>query len=73
MIRTHVNELCQKRGITTAYQLQKAMGIHPTPAYALFNDSVKMISLESLDKLCKVLKTTPAKLITFEDDGEGSA
>ena len=70
MIKTNINEICQKRGITTAYQLQKAMGNHPTPAYALFSDSVKMISLESLDKLCKVLKTTPAKLITFEDDGE---
>lgn len=70
MIKTHINEMCQKRGITTAYQLQKAMGIHPTPAYALFNDNVKMISLDSLDKLCKVLKATPAKLITFEDDGE---
>ncbi len=45
------------------------MGVHPTPAYALFNDNMKMISLETLDKLCKVLKTTPAKLIIFEDDG----
>jgi DNA-binding Xre family transcriptional regulator len=68
MVKTNINEMCQKRGITTAYQLQKAMGIHPTPAYALFNDNVKMISLDSLDRLCKVLKTTPAKLITFEDE-----
>ena len=70
MINTHINEICQKRGIETAYQLQKAMNIHPTPAYALFNDNVKMISLETLDKLCRVLKTTPAKLITYEDDGK---
>lgn len=68
MIKTHINETCRKRGLETAYQLQKALGIHPTPAYALFNDNVKMISLETLDKLCKALKTTPAKLITFEDD-----
>jgi DNA-binding Xre family transcriptional regulator len=67
MIATHINEICLKRGIETAYQLQKAMGIHPSPAYALFNDSVKMISLETLDRLCKVLKTTPAKLLTFDN------
>ena len=70
MIETHINQICRKRGIETAYQLQKAMGIHPTPAYALFNDNVKMISLETLEKLCKVLRTTPAKLITYEDDGK---
>ena len=70
MIQTHINEICRKRKIETAYQLQKAMSIHPTPAYALFNDNVKMISLEALDKLCRVLKTTPAKLITYEDDGK---
>lgn len=54
------------RGITTAYQLGKRLDISPSQAARLFKDDVKMIDLDTLDKLCQELKTTPAKLLRYE-------
>ena len=68
MIKTHVREMAQKHGITTAYQLQKALGISPSVAASLWKDNFELISRASLNRLCKLLKCQPSKLITFESD-----
>jgi len=65
MIRTHVQEIAKKRGITTAYQLQKALNISPSVAAKLWSDEFELISRTSLDRLCSLLKVEPGKLITF--------
>jgi len=70
MIRTHVQEIANKRGITTAYQLQKALNISPSVAAKIYSDDFEMISRKSLDRLCKILDTTPAELITYIADGK---
>ena len=70
MIKTHVQEIAQRRGITTAYQLQKALNISPSVAAKIYSDEFEMISRKSLDRLCKVLKASPAELITFVDDSK---
>jgi DNA-binding Xre family transcriptional regulator len=70
MIKTHVQEIAKKRGITTAYQLQKALDISPSVAAKIYSDEFEMISRKSLDRLCKVLKTTPAELVTYAEDGK---
>ena len=64
MIRTHVQAIAKKRGITNAYQLQKALDIAPSVAAKLWSDDFELISKTSLERLCDVLKTTPAELIT---------
>jgi DNA-binding Xre family transcriptional regulator len=64
MIKTHVQEIARKRGLTTAYQLQKALNISPSVAAKLWSDDFELISRTSLERLCDVLKTTPADLIT---------
>lgn len=69
MIKTHVQEIAQKRGISTAYQLQKALNVSPSVAAKIYSDEFEMISRKSLDRLCNALKTTPAELITFIEDG----
>jgi DNA-binding Xre family transcriptional regulator len=70
MIKTHVQEIAQRRGIKTAYQLQKALNISPSVAAKIYSDEFEMISRKSLDRLCKLLKTTPAELITYMADGK---
>ena len=67
-VRTRINELCASRGITTAYQLQKLTGLHPTPANNLFNDKVSRLHLDTLDLLCKAFNVAPGELIVFEND-----
>jgi DNA-binding Xre family transcriptional regulator len=66
MIQTHVQEMANKRGITTAYQLQKALGISPSVAAKLWSDEFELISKASLERLCQVLRVQPGKLITYE-------
>jgi DNA-binding Xre family transcriptional regulator len=65
MIKTHVKAIAQKRGITTAYQLQKALNVSPSVAASLWKDDFELISKKSLDRLCKALTTNPGKLISF--------
>ena len=70
MIQKHIREIAEKRGIRNAFGLQKAIGVSPTVASKLWNGDFEMIGLGTLDKLCRVLKSTPGKLLTFEDDSD---
>ena len=66
MIKTHVREMAEKKGIKTAYQLQKALDISPSVAARLWKDDFEFISRTSLDRLCRLLKCPPSKLISYE-------
>jgi DNA-binding Xre family transcriptional regulator len=68
MIKTHVQAIARKRGITTAYQLQKALGVSPSVAAKLWKDDFEFISRTSLKRLCQLLMVQPGKLITYERD-----
>jgi len=65
MIKTHIREMAEKRGITTAYQLQKALGISPNGAARLYRDEFEMIGFVTLDALCRVLRCKPGNLIEY--------
>lgn len=58
-----IREIAEAQGITTAYQLQKAMNYPPNMAARLWRGDMKMIGLETIDKLCEVLSCAPADLI----------
>jgi DNA-binding Xre family transcriptional regulator len=68
MITIHVRELARQRGITSGYQLQKALDISPTAASRLWKGEFDMIGLGTLDKLCRVLRCQPSKLLRHEPD-----
>ena len=70
MIQKRIREIAEKRGIRNAFGLQKAIGVSPTVASKLWNGDFEMIGLGTLDKLCRVLKSTPGKFLTFEDDSD---
>ena len=70
MIRKHIKEIAEKRGIKNAYGLQLAIEVSPTVAAKLWSGNFEMIGLGTLDKLCKVLKTNPGKLLTYEQERE---
>lgn len=69
MIRLRIKEMAEKRGITTAYQLQKAANVPPSAAAKWFKNDLKSIGIETLDLLCKVLECTPNDLLEFQNDG----
>ena len=68
MITTRIREVAERRGISTAYQLQKATELPPSMAARLFRDEVDMIALRTLDRLCGALKCKPNDLLKYEPD-----
>jgi DNA-binding Xre family transcriptional regulator len=70
MIDVKIREVAEKRGITTAYQLQKALNIQPSVAARLWKGKFSKIDLGTLDKLCAVLKCQTDKLLRFEPNEE---
>lgn len=65
--------MAQQNGIMTAYQLQKACDVQPSLAAKWYRNDLKMIGIDSLDRLCKVLKVTPNDLLQFVEEGDDEA
>ncbi len=68
MVTTRIREMAEKRGITNAYQLQKATELPPSMAARLFKDEVDMIALRTINTLCRALKCKPGELFKYEAD-----
>ena len=71
MITVSIREVAEKRGIMTAYQLQKALNVSPSLAAKWFSNELKMIGIETLDRLCTALRCKPNDLLRYEpNNGE---
>jgi len=68
MITVTIRERAEKYGITTAYQLQKALEISPTIAARLWRGNFDKIGIVTLDRLCRVLECQPDKLFRYVSD-----
>jgi DNA-binding Xre family transcriptional regulator len=68
MITLAIREQAEKRGITTAYQLQKATGAQPSMAAKWWKNDLEKIGIKTLDLLCTVLKCRPNDLLKYEPD-----
>jgi DNA-binding Xre family transcriptional regulator len=69
MITPRIKEVCQKRGITTAYQLQKALPAAPSVAARLWAGEFERVDLTTLDRLCTLLRCKPNDLLAHERGG----
>lgn len=63
MVELRIRETAEAHGITTAYQLQKAMSIPPGTAARLWRGKMRMIGLDTIDALCEAIGCEPADLI----------
>jgi DNA-binding Xre family transcriptional regulator len=63
MVTLQIRETAERKGIQTAYGLQKAMGIPPGTAARLWRAEMTMISLKTIDSLCEALECEPADII----------
>jgi DNA-binding Xre family transcriptional regulator len=68
MITVTIREQAEKRGITTAYQLQKATGVQPSMAAKWWKNDLEKIGIQTIDLLCRVLKCKPNDLLKYEPD-----
>jgi DNA-binding Xre family transcriptional regulator len=67
MVKLQIRETAAKKGIKTAYGLQKVMGIPPGTAARLWRAKMTMISLKTIDSLCEALECEPADIIVRSD------
>jgi DNA-binding Xre family transcriptional regulator len=63
MVTLKIREAAERQGITTAYQLQKALNAMPSTAARLWRGEMKMIGLDTVDALCAALGCEPGDLI----------
>jgi DNA-binding Xre family transcriptional regulator len=61
-LQVKIREVCQSKGIKNGYELKLKAKINPSTAYRLFNNNVKIISLETLGKLCTALDCEAGEL-----------
>jgi DNA-binding Xre family transcriptional regulator len=70
MIEFRLKELAQQRGITTAYQLQVAMGVDPGTAARLWKKSgaeTEGITFGMIERLCRVCDCEPGDLLVLTE------
>lgn len=65
MITVSIREMAEKRGITTAYQLQKLLNVSPSLAAKWWRNDMKMIGIDTLDSLCRMLKCKPNDILRY--------
>jgi DNA-binding Xre family transcriptional regulator len=65
-LRINIREVCEAKGIKTAYQLQKKANLSPSTAARLFSNQFPLITMETLEKVCAALKCDAGKLFVME-------
>jgi DNA-binding Xre family transcriptional regulator len=70
MIKIAIKEMAEKRGITSSYQLMKALNVPPSQAVKWFSNDMESISIRTLDRLCRALKCKPSDLLKYTPDEE---
>lgn len=66
MVRLTIREAAEKRGLTTAYQLQKKMDVPPGTAARLWRGDLEMVALKTLDFVCEKLECDLSEVIQRE-------
>ncbi|MDQ3802500.1 MAG: helix-turn-helix transcriptional regulator [Acidobacteriota bacterium] len=64
----HIRERAERRGIRNAYQLAQALGVPRNMGSRLWREDFTRVDLDTLGKLCEVLRCQPGALLTFEKE-----
>ena len=67
-----IRERAEKRGIKNAHQLGLALGVAPNVSARLWSGEFEKLGMDTLDKLCRVLRCQPDKLLKHVPDGDAS-
>jgi DNA-binding Xre family transcriptional regulator len=70
MMILNVKEIAEMRGFKNAKQLADAAGLRYESAYPIWNGTARMIALDTLEKLCKVLRVQAGLLFEVIPDLE---
>lgn len=67
MIKIKVSDLLGKHKMSQA-ELSRLTGIRPGTINALYYETVKRISIDQIDRLCKVLNCQPGDIFEYIPD-----
>lgn len=67
-IKINIREVAESNGIKKPYQLQKKANLTPSNAINLFNNDIKLISIETLGKLCEAFSCEPNDLFLLSKE-----
>jgi DNA-binding Xre family transcriptional regulator len=70
MVTIQVRQVAEKKGISTAYQLQVAAKLSPTVAASLWKGEASRMSLQTINALCNALNCKPGNLFHYERDSD---
>jgi DNA-binding Xre family transcriptional regulator len=73
MIELRVREVAEKKGISNPLSLSKESGIAYSNCYKIWNNQQKMISLDTLDRLCDALGCEPGDIFIRATTGTRKA
>jgi len=68
VIKIHISQIAQARGIKSAYALQKALDVPPSMAAKLWKGDFKMIGIDTINRLCNTLQCTPSDIFKHMPD-----
>lgn len=68
MIEIRIREIAERKGYKNANQLGAALEVAPNVASRLWNGQFEMVGVGTLDKLCRVLRCQPGKLLYYRPD-----
>jgi DNA-binding Xre family transcriptional regulator len=68
MIVSQIRELAVRRGIENANQLKEALDVSPTLAARLWRGDFERIGMNTLDRLCTLLKCQVGSLLKYESN-----
>ncbi|MCA1613967.1 MAG: helix-turn-helix transcriptional regulator [Acidobacteria bacterium] len=63
MIELRVREIAEERGISNPFALSKESGVAYANCYKIWNNQQKMISLDTIDRLCEALHCEPGDIL----------
>jgi DNA-binding Xre family transcriptional regulator len=65
-----IRERAEKRGFKNAHQLGMALGVTPNVSARLWSGEFEKLGMNTLEKLCEVLRCQPDKLFKYVPDEE---
>jgi DNA-binding Xre family transcriptional regulator len=64
-VKINIKKMAQERGIENPFALQAASGVNYAVCHRLWNESPKMISLDTISKLCAALECGTGDLLVY--------
>jgi len=68
MVRWTVKEVAERMGITTANQLRVQAALHAETAYKIWEGSATRVDVETINRLCNLLKVPVGMLLEHIPD-----